>query len=74
MGGSREREKESCSFSKYTATNLAAETPRLWETCWQEHCQVCGGAATITICFSDCVIHVEIREILLLDHETTPAC
>ena len=41
MGGSREREKESCSSSKYTATNLAAETPRLRETRWQQLCQVC---------------------------------
>ena len=41
MGGSREGEKESCSFSKHTATNLAAETPRLRETRWRQHGQVC---------------------------------
>ena len=52
MGGSREREKESCRFSKDTATNLAAETPRYGRALAAALPGLCG-AATITIGFSD---------------------
>ena len=40
-GGRERKEEERCSFSKYTTTNLAAETPRLLGNCRQKHCRVC---------------------------------
>lgn len=66
MEAERAEKKGSLGFSQFTATNLAAGTPRLLENCWQGHCQVCLEQPP-RIRLADCVINVDVGEILLLD-------